>query len=111
MAVVCPECDNPITIDTEEAEEGEIVQCDECGSDLEIVSIDPLQIKVENLLHLPLTMPRNIDEPEVFDKQIFAVREHFLIQKRTFGCESFFKEIDRLSDGRHFDLMVAPDRA
>ncbi len=44
MAVVCPECDNPITIDTEEAEEGEIVQCDECGSDLEIVSVDPLEI-------------------------------------------------------------------
>lgn len=44
MAVVCPECDNPITIDTEEVEEGEIVQCDECGSDLEVVSVDPLEI-------------------------------------------------------------------
>ena len=44
MAVVCPECDNPLTIDTEEVEEGETVQCDECGADLEIVSVDPLEI-------------------------------------------------------------------
>jgi len=44
MAVVCPECDNPIVVDTEEVEEGETVQCDECGTDLEIVSIDPLEL-------------------------------------------------------------------
>lgn len=44
MAVVCPECDNPITVDADEVEEGEILQCDECGSDLEIVSVDPLEI-------------------------------------------------------------------
>ena len=36
MAVVCPECDNPIVIDTDEVEEGETVQCDECGIDLEV---------------------------------------------------------------------------
>ncbi len=46
MAVVCPECDNPLTIDTDEVEEGETVQCDECGADLEIVSVDPLEIAV-----------------------------------------------------------------
>jgi alpha-aminoadipate carrier protein LysW len=44
MAVVCPECDNPLNIDTEEVEEGEVVTCDECGTDLEIVSADPLEI-------------------------------------------------------------------
>ena len=44
MAVVCPECDNPLTIDADEVEEGEIIQCDECGTDLEIVSSDPLEI-------------------------------------------------------------------
>jgi alpha-aminoadipate/glutamate carrier protein LysW len=44
MAVVCPECDNPIVIDTDEVEEGETVQCDECGLDLEIVSVDPLEL-------------------------------------------------------------------
>ena len=44
MAVVCPECDNPITVDVDEVEEGETVQCDECGIDLEIVSLDPLEL-------------------------------------------------------------------
>ena len=44
MAVVCPECDNPITIDSDEVEEGETVQCEECGLDLEVVSVDPLEL-------------------------------------------------------------------
>ena len=44
MAVVCPECDNPITIDADEVEEGETLQCDECGTDLEVVSVDPLEL-------------------------------------------------------------------
>ena len=43
MAVVCPECDNPITVDADEVEEGETVQCDECGADLEVVSVDPIE--------------------------------------------------------------------
>jgi alpha-aminoadipate carrier protein LysW len=44
MAVVCPECDNPIVVDVDEVEEGETVQCDECGMDLEIISVDPLEV-------------------------------------------------------------------
>jgi len=44
MAVVCPECDNPLDIDTEDVEEGEVITCDECGTDLEIISADPLEI-------------------------------------------------------------------
>jgi alpha-aminoadipate carrier protein LysW len=44
MAVVCPECDNPITVDADEVEEGETVLCDECGMELEVVSVDPLEL-------------------------------------------------------------------
>jgi alpha-aminoadipate carrier protein LysW len=44
MSVVCPECDNPLDIDVEDIEEGEIIQCDECGTDLEVVSSDPLEL-------------------------------------------------------------------
>jgi alpha-aminoadipate carrier protein LysW len=44
MAVVCPECDNPIVIDTDEVEEGETVQCEECGLELEVVSTEPLEL-------------------------------------------------------------------
>ncbi|QHN02445.1 hypothetical protein FTO74_02950 [Granulicella sp. WH15] len=44
MAVVCPECDNPIVVDADEVEEGETVTCDECGTDLEVVSLDPIEL-------------------------------------------------------------------
>lgn len=44
MAVVCPECDNPIAIDVDEVEEGEKMHCDECGVELEIISLDPLEL-------------------------------------------------------------------
>jgi alpha-aminoadipate carrier protein LysW len=44
MAVVCPECDNPLDIDVDEVEVGEIVTCDECGTDVEVVSADPLEL-------------------------------------------------------------------
>ncbi len=44
MAVVCPECDNPLTIDADEVESGDTVHCDECGTEIEILSADPLEI-------------------------------------------------------------------
>lgn len=44
MATLCPECDNPLDIDQDEVEEGETVTCDECGEELEIVSVEPLQL-------------------------------------------------------------------
>jgi alpha-aminoadipate carrier protein LysW len=43
MAVVCPECDSPIDLDTE-IDEGETVQCEECGVELEVVSVDPIEL-------------------------------------------------------------------
>jgi alpha-aminoadipate carrier protein LysW len=43
MAVVCPECDNPIDL-SDEIDEGETVQCEECGTELEVVSIDPVEL-------------------------------------------------------------------
>ncbi len=44
MSVLCPECENPLDIDVDDVEEGEIIQCDECGTDLEVVSSDPLEL-------------------------------------------------------------------
>lgn len=44
MAVVCPECDNPLSVDSDEVEEGETIECEECGTELEVVSVDPLQV-------------------------------------------------------------------
>jgi alpha-aminoadipate/glutamate carrier protein LysW len=44
MAVVCPECDNPLDIDVDNIEEGETIECEECGTEIEIISTDPLEL-------------------------------------------------------------------
>ena len=46
MAVICPECESPILVDPDEIEEGETLQCEECGADLEVASVDPLELSV-----------------------------------------------------------------
>jgi alpha-aminoadipate carrier protein LysW len=62
----CPECDNQIDIDVEEAEEGDIVSCDECGSEYEVVGVEPLELaRVENDLdEEEESVPENEDEEE-----------------------------------------------
>ena len=45
----CPECENDLDIDVEEAEEGDVVACSECGTEYEIVGVEPLELsKVED---------------------------------------------------------------
>lgn len=44
MPNICPECDNPLNIDVDDVDEGETVTCDECGTELEIVSLEPLEV-------------------------------------------------------------------
>jgi alpha-aminoadipate carrier protein LysW len=43
--VYCPECESNLDIDEEEVDEGEIVSCPECGTDFEIVTTSPLELK------------------------------------------------------------------
>lgn len=44
----CPECESDLDIDVDEVEEGDVVACDECGTEYEIVGVDPLELsKVE----------------------------------------------------------------
>jgi alpha-aminoadipate/glutamate carrier protein LysW len=44
----CPECENELDIDVDEVEEGDVVACDECGTEYEIVGVEPLELsKVE----------------------------------------------------------------
>ncbi len=44
MAVLCPECDTPLELDADLLDEGEVVTCEECGADLEITTVEPLQV-------------------------------------------------------------------
>lgn len=40
----CPECETPLDLEEDEVEEGDIVACDECGEEFEIVATEPLQL-------------------------------------------------------------------
>jgi alpha-aminoadipate carrier protein LysW len=40
----CPECDNELDIELGEITEGDVVACDECGSEFEIVAVEPLEL-------------------------------------------------------------------
>lgn len=40
---VCPECDEEVYVDAD-SEQGDVVACDECGADLEVVGLDPIEL-------------------------------------------------------------------
>lgn len=40
---ICPECDEEVYVDAE-IEQGDRVSCDECGSQLVIVGLDPIEM-------------------------------------------------------------------
>jgi alpha-aminoadipate carrier protein LysW len=45
---VCSECESVLDFDAEEVEEGDVVVCDECGTEFEVVATEPLELsKVE----------------------------------------------------------------
>ena len=43
--IYCAECDTKLDIDEEEIEEGEVISCPECGTDFEIVTVNPIELK------------------------------------------------------------------
>jgi len=42
--VICPECESDLDIEEDEVDEGEVVSCPECGTDFEVVAVDPLEL-------------------------------------------------------------------
>lgn len=40
----CPECENALDIELDEVDEGDVVACDECGTEYEIVGLEPLEL-------------------------------------------------------------------
>lgn len=40
----CPECDNVLDIEMDEVEEGDVVACEECGTEYEVVGVEPLEL-------------------------------------------------------------------
>jgi alpha-aminoadipate carrier protein LysW len=43
--VLCPECETNLDIEEEEVDEGEVISCPECGTDFEVVTTSPLELK------------------------------------------------------------------
>ena len=43
--VTCPVCDGAIDLDEDDVDEGDTVSCDECGADLKVVSVEPLELE------------------------------------------------------------------
>lgn len=52
---ICAECDEEVYVDAD-SEQGDIVTCDECGADLEVVGLDPVELDLYEA-----------DKPEEFD--------------------------------------------
>jgi len=42
--VTCPMCDTEIDVEDEELDEGDALSCGECGADLRVVNLAPLEL-------------------------------------------------------------------
>ena len=42
---VCPECDEEVYVDAD-SEQGDHVSCDECGTSLVVVGLDPIELDI-----------------------------------------------------------------
>jgi alpha-aminoadipate carrier protein LysW len=40
----CPECENELDVEIDELEEGDVIACEECGSEYEVVGVEPLEL-------------------------------------------------------------------
>jgi lysine biosynthesis protein LysW len=43
--VKCPMCDAAMDVEADELDEGESITCEECGAELNVASIDPLELE------------------------------------------------------------------
>ena len=44
--VYCPECETDLDIDEDEVDEGAVVSCPEGGSDFEVITVNPIELKM-----------------------------------------------------------------
>ncbi len=40
----CPECESELDIEVDEVEEGDVITCEECGTEFEVVGVEPLEL-------------------------------------------------------------------
>lgn len=44
-STACPECSEDVYVDAD-SEQGDIIACDECGTELEVVGLDPIELDI-----------------------------------------------------------------
>ena len=42
--VSCPECESDLDIEADDVEEGDVIECPECGTEYEVVTTGPLEL-------------------------------------------------------------------
>ena len=45
--VNCPQCDAVIDVDEDELDAGVVIECEECGAALRVLSTDPLELEAD----------------------------------------------------------------
>ena len=43
--VLCPECENNLDVEEDDVDEGELISCPECGTDFEVITTSPLELR------------------------------------------------------------------
>jgi alpha-aminoadipate/glutamate carrier protein LysW len=43
--VTCPVCDGAIDVEETDVDEGDTISCDECGADLKVLGLAPLELE------------------------------------------------------------------
>jgi alpha-aminoadipate carrier protein LysW len=67
--IACPACDAEIDVEEDDLDEGDTLTCDECGADVRVVSIDPLELEsVEDEDEEGPALDEDEDEDEEFPK-------------------------------------------
>jgi alpha-aminoadipate/glutamate carrier protein LysW len=61
----CPECESDLDIEIDEVEEGDVVACEECGTEFEVVGVEPLELaRIEEEFEEEEDLFKNEDEEE-----------------------------------------------
>jgi len=60
--VQCPLCDAAIDIEEDELDEGDIFSCEECGAEIQVVGVNPLELE-------PVEEEDLEDEDDSFDEE------------------------------------------
>lgn len=43
---ICPECDAAIDVDDLDVEEGDVISCEDCGSNLRVINVSPVEFDI-----------------------------------------------------------------